>query len=122
MSDQRLVPRQRAYLYAQATFPGSKATTKCIIENLAEHGAKIRFQTDYKGPDEFALRIPELDETLAVRLVWQRSDGAGVAFLTPLSREFIVSCDPSVRAFEREMDALGIRAPAASDVEQDITV
>ncbi len=84
--NKRLAPRQRTYLGAYASSPDWPSIFKCLVRNVTETGARLRFETAYNGPDEFELHIPQLKATRQVRLVWRNEDEAGVTFLTPVKR------------------------------------
>ena len=83
MDERRQEPRLRSLLSGRMSFNDRSSAMSCMVRNVSPAGAMILCSDMFRMPEEFDLNIPLHDETRAARIVWRRSDAAGVA-LAPI--------------------------------------
>lgn len=81
MDDRRREPRLRSLLGGRMNFNDRSSAMSCMVRNVSPGGALIVCSDMFRMPEEFDLNIPLHDETRHARIVWRRSDAAGVALL-----------------------------------------
>ena len=86
MEERRREPRIRSLLGGRMTFNDSQCAVSCTVRNVSETGAMVKLTEMFRMPDEFDLNIPHHDETLRAKIIWRKSDAAGLA-LSPIVKE-----------------------------------
>jgi hypothetical protein len=77
--ERRHEKRLRALLGGHVVMNNKYSTMDCLVRNLAEHGARLRFGGAAFVPQEFELRIDGRDHKRRARKVWGRDGDMGVA-------------------------------------------
>jgi PilZ domain len=80
MSERRTSSRKKAFLQGRIFFNNRRTSVDCLIRDLSEHGAKLRFSSAVATPDLVELYIPNKDESYRARVQWRAGDDIGVVF------------------------------------------
>ena len=72
--------RKKLFLRGFIRTPKSNTSIDCMVRDLSEDGAKLRFRCTPPITDLFELHIPEKDAVLQSKLVWMNNCEAGVSF------------------------------------------
>ena len=60
-----------------------RSTIDCTIRDMTDTGARLRFGALVPLPEECRLLLPSDGTVFPIRVIWQSSDSAGVAFTGP---------------------------------------
>lgn len=85
--DRRREHRARTILGARAVFNEKFSTMDCIVRDIGQNGARLRFGGVATVPRHFELRIVEREEHRRVRRVWSNGRDMGVAFEDVAARD-----------------------------------
>lgn len=80
MSERRQSPRQKSFLRGCIYFNNRRSAVDCLIRDISDHGARLRFSDSITIPDSFELHIPQKNQTLRVTARWRHGMDVGVAF------------------------------------------
>jgi hypothetical protein len=80
MTERRTVSRQKAFLQGRIFFNNRRTSIDCLIRDITEHGAKLKFSSMIATPDVVELFIPNKDETYRAKVQWRSGDEIGVGF------------------------------------------
>jgi hypothetical protein len=80
MTERRYATRQKSFLRGCIYFNNRRTVIDCLIRDLSEHGARLRFSDSISIPDSFELHIPQKNQTLRVAARWRHGMDVGVAF------------------------------------------
>jgi hypothetical protein len=72
--------RNKLFLRGFIRTPRSKSSIDCMVRDLSDAGAKLRFRCTPLITDFFELHIPARDAVLRAKLVWMKNCEAGVSF------------------------------------------
>jgi len=85
MMEKRKSPRQRSFLRGLVRLVDQNYSMSCIVRDVSEMGAKLRF----KSPPSFAgnveLHIPEKQKIIQASVVWVDNCEVGVSFSAPVA-------------------------------------
>jgi hypothetical protein len=98
MLDRRQKPRAKAVLGGMAAINRSGSTMDCVVRNISEGGACVRFDGIPKLPEQISLTIARMERSFLARIIWRQADRVGLAFRTMTSLEF----DERLRRSERK--------------------
>lgn len=108
MSERRQSPRQKSFLRGCIYFNNRRSAVDCLIRDISDHGARLRFSDSITIPDSFELHIPQKNQTLRVTARWRHGMDVGVAFAdaarTPASPS--TSGPPDVAALAERVQKL----------------
>ena len=93
--------RKKLFLRGFIRTPKSNSSIDCMVRDLSEGGAKLRFKCTPLITDVFELHIPTKGAVLQSKLVWMNNCEAGVSFVSDYSEIFI-----RVTVLEDEIAAL----------------
>jgi hypothetical protein len=79
-SDRRRAERHRVLKGAFAAFNDGRSTISCIVRNLSEHGARLRFDNVLGVPNRFTLVLQD-DRHIPCLARWRTGSEIGVQFL-----------------------------------------
>ncbi len=79
-AERRRERRMRSLLGGHVVMNNKNSTADCIVRDLTDLGARLRFGGPVYLPQEFELRIDGRNERRKVRRVWMRDGDMGVAF------------------------------------------
>lgn len=81
MSDKRGAARQKSLLRGFVYFGNSPSAVECIVRDISETGARLKFQNLPIIADALDLHIPAKGHTLHADVKWYQRDEIGVAFV-----------------------------------------
>ncbi|MGE0034216.1 MAG: PilZ domain-containing protein [Xanthobacteraceae bacterium] len=80
MAQRRQATRQKSFLRGCIYFNDRRTVIDCLIRDISEHGARLRFSDSISTPDNFELHIPQKNQTLRVNARWRHGMDVGVTF------------------------------------------
>jgi hypothetical protein len=80
MPERRSASRQKTFLQGRLFFDNGRASVDCLIRDISEHGAKLRFSSAVATPDAVELHIPNKRESYQARVKWRNGEEIGVSF------------------------------------------
>jgi hypothetical protein len=80
MTERRRTSRQKAFLQGRIFFNNRRSSIDCLIRDISEHGAKLRFSSAIATPDVVELHVPSRDESYRARIEWRAGEEVGVSF------------------------------------------
>ena len=80
MDSNRLARRFRALKGARAIVTNSGAGIDCVIRDLSESGARIRFPIPVPMDAAFELYLKAENKLVPIKIAWQRGTDVGVEF------------------------------------------
>jgi predicted ester cyclase len=80
IQNKRKSDRQRLFLRGFIRIPQSNLTIDCIVRDLSETGAKLRFRCAPQITEFFELHIPAKGQIVQSRLVWIDDCEVGTSF------------------------------------------
>jgi hypothetical protein len=80
MAERRQAARQKSFLRGCIYFNNRRTAIDCLIRDISEHGARLRFSDSISIPDSFELHIPQKNQTLRVVARWRHGMDVGVSF------------------------------------------
>jgi hypothetical protein len=81
MNDERRVSaRQKSFLQGRILFNNRRSSVDCLVRDISEQGAKLKFSEAVTVPEVVELYIPNKDETYRARVQWRVGEDVGVAF------------------------------------------
>jgi PilZ domain len=85
MMEKRKSPRQRSFLRGFVRLADQNYSQSCIVRDVSEAGAKLRFKhrTSFTGNVE--LHIPEKQKIIQASVVWVDNCEVGVSFHAPVA-------------------------------------
>ena len=108
--DKRKWERRRFFLRGFVRFPQNNNTVDCIVRDISERGAKLRFKRAISIPESFQLHIPSKGQIVQSRLAWVDNCEAGISFETSVAMDSPSSSDGElsirVARLEDEISAL----------------
>jgi PilZ domain-containing protein len=78
--EKRRSGRKRLFLRGFVRTPRGKSSIDCMVRDLSDVGAKLRFRCTPLITDFFELHIPAMGTVLQSKLVWMNNCEAGVSF------------------------------------------
>lgn len=81
IANRRQTLRRRSLLGATVALNNRSSTIDCVLRNLSDEGAQIRFSGLFRPPHHFDLLIPKLRRDHACEVVWRDEADVGVKFL-----------------------------------------
>jgi hypothetical protein len=116
--EQRSAPRQRSFLQGRVFFNSRRSSIDCIIRDLSDDGARLKFATTPTIPEVFELYVPNKDESYQARIIWHDGSDMGVT-LSPFSEVPVgtrSALEERVARLEREVAALKRRLEEPSGI------
>ena len=80
MGEKRGKPRQKSLLRGYVYYDDSPCAAECIVREISEAGARLKFDTPQLAVDSFELDIPIRGRKLRADVKWQRDTEIGVMF------------------------------------------
>lgn len=80
MNEKRGAPRQKSLLRGIVYFGGSPCAVECLVRDVSETGARLKFQLPPAPCDALDLHIPIKGQKLHAHVRWQQNDEIGIAF------------------------------------------
>ena len=80
MTERRRRSRQKAFLQGRIFFNNRRNSVDCLIRDISDQGAKLRFSSTIATPDVVELHVPSRDESYRARIEWRAGEEVGVSF------------------------------------------
>jgi hypothetical protein len=80
MTEQRNAPRHRCFFRAFVYLDGGGVAIDCIVRELSDIGARLKFPKALVFTEFLDLHIPVKGQSFHSRVQWQEGDEIGVAF------------------------------------------
>ena len=80
MSERRLISRKRSLLQGRIFYNNRRSSVDCLIRDISDTGAKLKFSESIAVPEAMELYIPNKEEIRRARVQWRAGDEMGVAF------------------------------------------
>jgi hypothetical protein len=72
--------RQKSFLQGRIYYNNRRSSLDCLVRDISEQGARLRFSEAVTIPDALELYIPNRNETRRARIQWRLNDEVGVEF------------------------------------------
>ena len=72
--------RKRSFLQGRIFYNNRRSSVDCLIRDISDIGAKLKFSESITVPEAMELYIPNKDEFRRARVQWRSGDDMGVAF------------------------------------------
>jgi hypothetical protein len=82
MTEKRRVPRQKSFLRGFVYFGGSQSPVDCLVRDISDSGARLKFLGPQKITEITELHIPIKGQTFRSKVRWQAGNEIGIAFDT----------------------------------------
>jgi hypothetical protein len=83
--DKRRWDRRRLFLRGFVRFPKNNTTVDCIVRDISERGARLRFKQAQPIPEAIELHIPSKGQIVQSKLAWVDNCEAGISFQSPVA-------------------------------------
>lgn len=107
--ERRSTPRQKSFLQGRVMFNNRRSSIDCIVRDVGDNSARLKFSITPAVPDSFELYIPNKDEWFHAHVVWHDGTEMGVtlgaAEPAPM-HPTTGSLEERVAKLERELAAL----------------
>jgi hypothetical protein len=80
MKERRAASRQKSFLQGRIFFNNRRTSVDCLIRDISEHGARLKFSSATITPDVVELYIPNKEESYRAKVQWRNADEIGVGF------------------------------------------
>jgi hypothetical protein len=97
MLDRRQTIRARVYYGGLIAFNTRDSTIACVVRDFSELGAKVEFENTALLPDQVDFVIRRRALCCQARIVWRRTNQAGLAFRHPRPSSAPVPLDVALR-------------------------
>ena len=78
--NRRNAPRQKSFLQGRIFYNHRRSSIDCLIRDISDIGAKLKFSEAVAVPEVMELYIPNKDEFRRARVQWRVGGEMGVAF------------------------------------------
>ena len=80
IGDKRKSRRRRQFLRGFVRLPQDNTTIDCLVRDISETGAKLRFRCTTPMPEFFELHIPSTGQIAKSKLIWNNKCEVGISF------------------------------------------
>lgn len=80
IKDKRKSDRQRLFLRGFIRSPQSNAAIDCIVRDVSQTGAKLRFRCPPQITERFELHVPAKGQIVQSKLIWIDDCEVGISF------------------------------------------
>jgi hypothetical protein len=80
VEDKRKSSRQRLFVRGFIRVPQDGLTLSCIVRDISETGAKLRFRAAPPIPDAFELHVPTKGQIIQAKRAWMEACEVGISF------------------------------------------
>ncbi len=80
IKDKRKSDRQRLFLRGFIRTPDNDATTDCIVRDVSQTGAKLRFRCPPQISELFELHVPAKGQIVQSKVIWIDDCEVGISF------------------------------------------
>ena len=86
-ADQTREARKRIFKAGIASYQNDSLTANCVVRDINEHGAKLRFEKGAFVPEKFAFCIPVDGTKRDCEVKWRRNLDMGVVFVSEVEEQ-----------------------------------
>lgn len=79
-NERRKLVRQKSFLQGRVYFNGRRSSADCIVRDITEAGARLKFADSPAVPEVFELHIPNKQESFRAHVIWNHGSELGVMF------------------------------------------
>ena len=83
--EKRKSPRQRTFLRGVLRLGDQNYSMSCIVRDISETGAKLRFKSPKSFSGKVELHIPEKQKTIQATVAWVDNCEVGISFSAPIA-------------------------------------
>jgi len=109
MAEKRKSPRQRSFLRGFVGLGDQNYSMSCVVRDISEMGAKLRFKSPPSFGGKVELHIPERQKIIQANVVWVDNCEVGISFAVPVT---IVDPVPADAASDAELSGRVARLEA----------
>jgi hypothetical protein len=80
MKERRSSARSKSFLQGRIFYNHRRASVDCLVRDLSDLGARLKFSESVAVPEVMELYIPNRDEVRRARVQWRSGDEMGVCF------------------------------------------
>jgi PilZ domain len=80
ITERRSASRQKSFLQGRIFFNNGRTSVDCVIRDISERGARLKFSGMTATPDVVELYIPNKDQSYRATVQWRNADEIGVGF------------------------------------------
>jgi hypothetical protein len=80
MAERRSSARQKSFLQGRIYFNNRRSSVDCLIRDVSETGARLKFSETIAVPEAIELYIPNREEVHRARVEWRTGNEMGVSF------------------------------------------
>jgi hypothetical protein len=85
MVEKRKTPRQRSFLRGFVRLGDQNYSMSCVVRDVSETGAKLRFKFPMSFSGNIELHIPEKQKIIPADVVWVDNCEVGISFRAPVT-------------------------------------
>ena len=82
MKEPRQATRQKSFLRGFVYFGNSPSAVDCLVRDISDTGARLKFSGSFPAADIIDLHIPLKGQTLRAKVQWREADEIGIAFVS----------------------------------------
>jgi len=113
MDERRKQARNKSFLQGRLYYNHRRSSVDCLVRDLSENGARLKFSSPVATPDIVELHIPARDEVLHAHIIWRLGDEVGVCFgrieATQTDAPAAASSDLAGRVQSLETEVIALR-------------
>ena len=79
--ERRKTTRRKTFLGGRVIFNYRQSSMDCVLRNIGEQGARLKFHHTAYVPDRFDVHVQRMDRTFQANVTWRRQDEVGVSFV-----------------------------------------
>jgi len=107
MVEKRANRRQKTLLHGYVYFDDGPCALECVVREVSETGARLRFELPLAPVEAFELDIPLRGQKLRAEVKWQRGNEVGVVFAE--AADAMAAQTALARASQATTEELGLR-------------
>ncbi len=92
MNEKRSDIRQKSFLRGLVYFENCPSALDCLIRDISQTGARLKFSSPPMGTDILTLTIPVKNQSHRATVQWRAHDEIGIAFTDAARTETASSC------------------------------
>ncbi len=113
MVEKRGKPRRKSLLHGFVYFDDNPCAVECVVREISEAGARLKFDMALAAVDSFELDIPMRGQKLRAEVKWQRDNEIGVVF-AEASAESVAAAAPHASHEELGLRVLRLETEIAA--------
>lgn len=102
MQDRRQSVRDKVLFGGLAEVSERGAAMNCVVRNFSDSGACVELDSGVRFPDQINLKIARKGRAYLARMIWQRANKVGLAFLSMITDSPESNLDARLRRSEKK--------------------